>query len=160
VASKPGIFFIGALAAGIGISGCSLPDPTDPEDTLAAVTDGTLRVGVTDNEQWVQLPPAGEPRGIEPELVRGFASRYHAQIQWAEGSEASLVDDLKHGDLDLVIGGLADDTPWSKDAGMTRPYLETQDERGKTVKHVMLIRHGENAFLVALDRFLLEAAAA
>lgn len=152
------------LLAGWGLTGCSLSVPSDPHGTLAAVTGGTLRVGVTANAEWVELPegaqPDLDPQGVEPDLVRDFAAGRQADIAWSQGSEAALVDDLKHGELDLVIGGLADDTPWSKDAGMTRPYRETTDERGKTVKHIMLVRHGENAFLVALDTFLLEQAAA
>lgn len=34
------------------------------------------------------------------------------------------------------------------------PYTESKDERGETHKHVMLVRKGENAFLLQLDKFL------
>ncbi|EMY32588.1 lipoprotein [Arthrobacter crystallopoietes BAB-32] len=148
-----GLLLVAALA------GCGLAMPTDPDGTLQDITGGTLRVGVTEsvteNHDFVRLQPGAEPAGIEPELVRGFAATREASIEWVEGSEHQLVEDLKHGELDLVIGGLANDTPWSKHAGMTRPYAETRDERGKTVKHVMLVLMGENAFLLALDQYLL-----
>ena len=70
-----------------------------------------------------------------------------------------LAEDLKHGELDLVIGGLNDKTPWEKDAGLTRAYAESVDTRGQGRKHVMLVPKGENAFLLELDRFLASEAA-
>ena len=42
-------------------------------------------------------------------------------------------------------------------AGLTRPYAESRDERGKLHKHVMLVPMGENAFLLELDKFLVAA---
>lgn len=65
---------------------------------------------------------------------------------------------LEDGELDLVIGGLTADTPWSTHAAITRPYAETMDGRGRTVQHVMAARLGENALLVELETYL-EAAA-
>lgn len=143
----------------LAVTGCGLSIPTDPSGTLEDVSGGTLRVGVTESGEWVQLTPGQEPAGIEPDLVRKFASTRDAQPQWTPGSEHELAEDLKNGELDLVIGGLASDTPWSKHAGMTRPYAESTDERGKTIKHVMLVPQGENAFLLALDEFLLDRSA-
>ena len=147
------------LAAAPLLAGCGVSMPADPDGTLQEVTGGTIQVGVTaaagEEGNWVQLQPGAEPAGIEPDLVRGFAASREATVEWTGGTEHELVDDLEHGDLDLVIGGFGADTPWTKHAGMTRPYMETKDERGKTVKHVMLTPPGENAFLLALDKFLL-----
>lgn len=145
------------LSAGCLLTGCAMP--ADPKGTLGNITGGTLRVGATESVSksgdWVRLAPGSDPAGIEPDLVRSFAASRGAAVDWRSGSEQDLVSDLKHGDLDLVVGGFADDTPWSKDAGLTRPFAESTDERGKTVKHVMLVPHGENAFLLELDRHLL-----
>ena len=147
------------LAAAPLLAGCGVSMPADPDGTLQEITGGTIQVGVTaaagEEGNWVQLQPGAEPAGIEPDLVRGFAATREATIEWIGGTEHELVDDLEHGELDLVIGGFADDTPWTKHAGMTRPYMETKHERGKTVKHVMLTPLGENAFLLALDKYLL-----
>ncbi|GAB3537045.1 transporter substrate-binding domain-containing protein [Arthrobacter tecti] len=137
------------------LSGCGTAIPQDPEGTLEKVSGGTLRVGVSENAEWVQLPPTGDPRGIEPALVEEFADTLDAAIEWVPGAEHELADDLFHGELDMAIGGFGADTPWTKEAGITRPYTETTDERGKTVKHVMLVPLGENAFLLELDQFLL-----
>ena len=134
------------LSAGCLLTGCAMP--ADPKGTLGNITGGTLRVGATESVSksgdWVRLAPGSDPAGIEPDLVRSFAASRGAAVDWRSGR-----------DLDLVVGGFADDTPWSKDAGLTRPFAESTDERGKTVKHVMLVPHGENAFLLELDRHLL-----
>lgn len=144
------------IALMLALTGCSsITIPSDPLDTLNEVTDGTLRVGVVDNGQWVKLPPNGEPQGIEPDLVRKFAANHDAEIAWNRGAEHELVMDLKHEELDMVIGGFGSDTPWTKHAGKTRPYVESKNEHGETVKHVMLTLMGENRFLLELDQFLL-----
>lgn len=139
-----------------GMVGCGISMPADPDGTLERVTGGTLRVGVTANGKWVSLGPGPEPRGIEPSLVRSFAATIGASPEWVTGSEQELTKALKEGELDLVVGGFAADTPWVTHAGTTRPYTESKDAFGKTVKHVLLVPLGENAFLLALDRFLLE----
>jgi ABC-type amino acid transport substrate-binding protein len=129
--------------------------PADPEGTLARVSGGELRVGVTERTPWVELLEGGEPEGIEPELVRRFAEQLEAEVVWVEGSEQKLVDDLEHGVVDLVIGGIPAGTPWSEHAGVTRPYTSATDEHGQPHEPVMLVPTGENAFLLELDRFLL-----
>lgn len=148
VAVIPGLVLL------LGLTSCGITIPQDPEGTLEKVSGGILRVGVSENEQWVQLPPTGDPQGIEPGLVEKFADTLDATIEWVPGAEHELASDLFHGELDMAIGGFGADTPWVKEAGITRPYTETTDERGKTVKHVMLVPLGENAFLLELDQFL------
>lgn len=132
--------------------------PADPDGTLERVQGGTLRVGVTENAPWVVLPQNGEPTGTEPELVRAFAERIDAEVEWTEGSETRLAAALEGGELDMVVGGLLGDTPWVRSAATTRPYAETRTADG-TERHVMLTPMGENAFLVALETFLDEEAA-
>jgi ABC-type amino acid transport substrate-binding protein len=147
-----------ALAAVIlaaGIAACGVPIPADPDGTLERVSGGTLRVGVTANGMWASVREGEEPGGIEPTLVRSFASSLGAVPEWVTGSEQELTKALKEGELDLVVGGFAADTPWITHAGTTRPYTESQDAFGNTVKHVFLVPLGENGFLLALDRFLL-----
>ncbi len=148
------LFAVVILAGGLG--GCGISMPGAPDGTLEWVSGGTLRVGVTDNGKWASIADGQEPRGIEPGLVRSFASSISATPEWVAGSEQELTKALKEGDLDLVIGGFAADTPWATHAGTTRPYTESKDAYGKTVKHVFLVPLGENGFLLALDRFLLE----
>ena len=135
-------------------TGCGISIPTDPDGTLDRVRGGVLRVGVTENPGFVELRGGGEPRGIEPELVREFAAALGADVEWVEGTERELVEGLREGELDAAAGGFRDDSPWQQKAGMTRPYGETVDEQGRTAKHVLLVPEGENAFLLELDAFL------
>ena len=44
-------------------------------------------------------------RGIEPALVRSFASSISAVPEWVTGSEQELTKALKEGELDLMVGG-------------------------------------------------------
>lgn len=149
------------LAALLALSGCGTSFPADPKGTLERVRGGTLRVGASMNGDWVRIPAdaSGNPnsndvQGTEAELVKGFATELGADIEWVAGTEHVLTDELKHGELDLVIGGLDDKTPWVTHAGMTRPYTESRDGRGNLHKHVMLVPLGENAFLLEFDKFL------
>lgn len=149
------------LTALLALPGCGAY-PADPDGTLDRVRGGTLRVGASANGDWVRLPDAGGARtgrveGTEADLVRQFADSLDAEVEWVQGTEHVLAEELKHGSLDLVIGGLDDKTPWTTHAGLTRPYTESRDSRGSLRKHVMLVPLGENAFLLELDRFLLES---
>ena len=97
----------------------------------------------------------GEPTGLEPELVTEFAETLEAGVQWTTGSEAHLLDALERGEIDMVIGGFRDDTPWTDGGAVTRPYTERRTEHG-VEKHVMIVRMGENALLTELETFLHE----
>ena len=110
------------MLAVASLAGCQFP--RDPDGTLDRVEDGVLRVGVTPAEPWVEL--GAEPTGVEVELVRRFARDVRADVQWTEGSEEELMGALREGQLDLVIGGLTAESPWEKEAALTRPYLETK----------------------------------
>lgn len=145
-----------ALVVGVlvGLTGCGITVPSDPNGTLDGVTDGVLRVGATPNDDRVLIDDDGVPSGNEVELVEAFADTLNAEIEWVVGSEESLVRDLETGRLDLVIGGFTDTTPWSSKAAVSRPYLEVTEPDGTTVKLVMLAPMGENAFLTELETFL------
>lgn len=108
-------------------AGCDFP--RDPEGTLDRVRDGTLRVGVIEDPPWVRLG-RGEPTGFEPGLVREFANRLGAEVEWVEGTESDLAEALRGFQLDLVIGGLTRDWPHGKEAALTRPYIDTNVELG------------------------------
>jgi polar amino acid transport system substrate-binding protein len=213
---------IAAALSAAGFSACEIPQ--DPDGTLDRVTGGTIRVGVTQADPWVELQ-GGEPSGgVEVELVRRFARDLDADVEWIDGSEEQLVNAAKEGSLDLVIAGLTSKSRWKKDVAFTRPYVETravigvaerdvgrEDFGGETVaaergseeeallenrtdalvdpvdslagaegpvaaheyvlddldlvasevelakeKHVMAVPLGENAWMVRLERFLLD----
>lgn len=138
------------------LAGCAAV-PTDPNGTLDRASDGVLRVGASPNGDFVVLSPSGEPEGSDVELIRDFAAGLDARVEWSTGAEHVLAERVERGELDVMIGGLRQDTPWEKHAALTQPYAETEDARGKKHTHVMLAPRGENAFLLKLDAFLKEA---
>jgi polar amino acid transport system substrate-binding protein len=100
--------------------------PADTHGTLDRVRDGTLRVGVTPADPFVILADGAEPRGVEADLVRRFARRLGAEVEWVPGSEAELMGALHGRQLDIVIAGLTRRSPWQTEVTLTRPYLNTQ----------------------------------
>lgn len=143
------------LALSLVLAGCGLQIPADPFGTLDRVRDTqVLRVGVSPNPPRTVTPPGGEPTGIEPALLRRYADRLGARIEWEVGGEESLVGLLEEGELDVIIGGLTDKSPWIDKAALTRGYDESMTEEGESVRHVMAVRLGENAFMSDLERFL------
>ena len=112
-----------AVLAALLLTGCGIP--RDPEGTLDHVRGGTLRVGITESEPWTRLE-AGQPGGVEVELVRRFATELGARVEWVDGSEADLIAALEVRELDLVVGGLTADTPWQTKAAITRSYATTR----------------------------------
>lgn len=136
----------------LALTGCSAI-PADPDGTLARVTGGVLNVGVSPNGEFASVD-GDVVEGREVDLVEEFAETIDAEIDWTVGSEEALVRALERDDLDLVIGGLTDATPWLSHAGVTRPYDEFTDAEGRTHRVVMLVPMGENAFLSTLETFL------
>jgi polar amino acid transport system substrate-binding protein len=111
------------MALALLLAGCALP--RDPEGTLERVEGGTLRAGITEADPWTRVE-GGRPAGVEVALVRDFARRLSAEVEWIQGSEEELVGALVEGELDLLVGGLTRDTPWSKEVALTRPYATSR----------------------------------
>jgi polar amino acid transport system substrate-binding protein len=78
---------------------------------------------VTAHEPWAQIDD-GEPQGVEVEIVKELAGERGAEIEWVRGNESELMQSAEAFELDLVIGGITEDSPWKDRVGMTRPYLE------------------------------------
>jgi polar amino acid transport system substrate-binding protein len=121
------ILLVSLLATGCGI-------PRDPEHTLERARGATLRVGVAEAGPWARRSggrgPAGEPSGVEPALVRGFAASIDAGVEWHPGGETELLAALERFELDLVIGGLTTASPWKSRVGLTRGYYIERLEVG------------------------------
>ena len=112
---------IGLLAL-VAAAGCDIP--RDPERTLAEVTGGTMKVGYWVNDPWTKAADGG-PGGVEGILVERFAASLDADIEWFEGTEEDLMGAIEARELDLVIGGLTSNSPWTAEATFTHPYLTT-----------------------------------
>lgn len=135
-----------ALLLAVGLVGCDMP--RDPEGTLDRVRGGTLRVGISHNPPWTEVTD-GQAAGLETELLQELATALGTEIEWIEDSEGDLLKALRRGELDVVACGLVESTPWSKQVGLTQPYLTRAGQA-----HVLAVRSGENAWLLQLDRFL------
>lgn len=147
------VFLAVVVTAVMGGAGCGLP--VDPDGTLERASGGVLRVGMSQHEPWTALD-GGERSGVEVELIEEFAAVLDAEVEWHDGGEEFLIDELHRGELDLVVGGLTEKSPWVDQAALTRPYVVVTGPEGAPEPHVLAARMGENALLVALERFLLE----
>ncbi|HET8928313.1 MAG TPA: hypothetical protein VFN24_10880, partial [Microbacterium sp.] len=90
--------------------------------------------------------------GPLPTLVTEFAREQGAEVEWTVGSEESLVVGLEEGRLDIAIGGMTADTPWTERVGVTRGYTDVPGAVGREV--VLLLPMGENRLLSELETFL------
>ena len=133
--------------------------PADPDGTLDRVVgSGELTVGVSLQPPFTTLTEEGaDPGGSEVELVTGFAQSLGAEPTFVVGGEQELVRQLEEGEIDVLVGGLTADSPWSSKVALTRPYATAQ-EHGKKAEHVLAAVPGENALLSRLERYLDEVA--
>ena len=96
--------------------------PRDAQDTLQRVRNGTMRVGVSENDPWVRF--AGkEAEGIEPALIRQWARQLKARVEWVQGSESALVEAVQEGEVDVLAAGLQGTTPFASRVALSQPYL-------------------------------------
>jgi polar amino acid transport system substrate-binding protein len=150
-ATMPTPSVLRALFAGCCIAalpGCGLP--RDSDHTLDRVHGGELRVGVTEHAPWVTIHD-GRIEGIEPRLIEELARGLGARPVWRRGAESEILEALHRRELDIVAGGLTDDSPWRGQVAFTHPYF-TDTATGRA--HVFAVSLGENAFLVHVERFL------
>jgi polar amino acid transport system substrate-binding protein len=81
-----------------------------------------MRVGVVEHWPWTTLPAGGGAGGIEGALVAELARELGARIEWVRATESQLLEALRERELDLVIGGLTDATPWKQYVALTKPF--------------------------------------
>lgn len=107
--------------------GCDIP--RDPEHTLGAIrARGVIRVGVSESEPWIRRTSPGrnaEAAGVEARLIRRLAEDLGVRVEWIWGSLEDHYASLETFDLDLVAGGLTDESPWRSRVAFTRPYLRS-----------------------------------
>lgn len=102
------------------LAGCNMP--LDPNGTLDRVVDDTMRVGFSEYPPWVVRTQGAQPAGVEAELVSRFAEKIGAEIEWEWGGIEDNLKKLEQFELDLVVGGLTEKTPWMTRIGLTKPY--------------------------------------
>src|SRR5204863_3152953 len=105
------------------MAACDLP--RDPNRTTERVRVSEIRVGVVEHPPWVTRS-GDEPAGVEVTLVRRLAHQLATDVTWVWGGEDDQMRALEADELDLVIAGLTDDTPWRGTVGLTDAYVETR----------------------------------
>lgn len=106
-----------------------------------------MRVGVVHHPPWVDVRAGGEPEGTEVDLVRRLADELGARVVWTVGGESALMHELERHRLDLVIGGITEQTAWKGKIGLSRPHDQDGDQAV-----VLACPPGENGWLLHLDR--------
>lgn len=134
------------------LGGCAMP--ADADGTLDRARGGALVVGVAEAPGAVSVHDDGSVSGPEADLVLDYAESIDAQVQWVPGAEGELARQMRSGDIDLLIAGLAADSAQEGDVALTRPYAVTVGPDGQEREHVLGVRPGENALLVSLETFL------
>lgn len=139
----------------LGACGALSALPVDVDGTYDRARGGTLVVGVSEHRPWVDLDEAtGEAVGIEADLIRSFAEGIDAEVQWRPGPESVLAEDIRNGEMDIIVGGFTTSAPWSSHMALTRPYAKVPSPGGQEEEMVMAVRTGENELLVELERHL------
>ncbi len=146
-AALTGLVLVGALLAG-----CGLRIPSDPDGSLDRIDGATLHAGASLSDGLVHERPDGTPAGPLVDLVETFADEQDATVEWTIDSEEVLVGMLESHELDVVVGGMTDRTPWTDRAGVTRGYPGIDGSAGRPL--VMLVPLGENRLLSSLEAFL------
>ncbi|MCL6423881.1 transporter substrate-binding domain-containing protein [Brachybacterium sp. JHP9] len=141
-----------ALLLALLASGCGLP--RDADGALERASGGTLVVGIAENPPSTEIHDDGSVSGEEVDLVQEYARSIDAQVEWVPGGEGELARQMRAGDLDLLIGGLAADSSLEGDIALTRPYAVAPGPDGEEIEHVLGVRSGENALLVSVETHL------
>ena len=136
--------------AAIGCGGI----PKDPENTLERIrAERTFSVGI--------IGSGGMPVGLDRQeaLLQGLVAATGARPGVQAGASEPLLARLEAGELDLVMGSLAPQSPWAKRVTIIPPLAEEVTAEGH-VHVVAIARNGENAWIALLYREAGKVAAA
>jgi polar amino acid transport system substrate-binding protein len=86
--------------------------PKDSSATLKGVRNDTLYAGISHNIYFRQ----------DSAFVNHFAKKLNATVVWTYGDHHYLMGLLENNALDLAIGGFTVDSPYEKEAALSRPY--------------------------------------
>ncbi len=106
----------------VALTGCRYP--VNIERPMADMEGGELNIGLSESPPWVIDTDQG-PAGLEVEIIQALAENMGATINWHWGSEGNLLAALSQYQLDLVIGGLTQDSNVSALAAPTKAYYQS-----------------------------------
>ena len=127
----------------LALAACG-PYPRDVAGTLERIEQsGHLRVGLT------ELRPSDEP------AVRAFIARIEratgAKAELDRGPLESQLARLDEGELDLVLGEFAEDTPWLASVAVIEP-LASRKRGERRFEVAPVTRNGENRWVALVER--------
>ncbi|OYN88363.1 ABC transporter substrate-binding protein [Parenemella sanctibonifatiensis] len=128
--------------------------PKDTQGALERVSGAVLRVGVSANPPWTVVGADGSVTGSEADIMLAYADSIGAEVAWVPGSESALVRAMEHEEIDVLVGGLTSQSPWSGKVALTRPYETFTDRHGTEHQVAIAVLPGENALLTSLETFL------
>lgn len=136
-----------ALALSLALAGCD-DYPRDPERTTEQVRDsGRLRAGIIATGK-------GLEEG-ERALTERIATAQNAESMIESGSAETLLRKLRRGELDIVVGYFAGDSPWKRKVAFTKPKGGARSESEVSVLRAA-VRRGENRWLTLVERTVTE----
>lgn len=98
---------------------------------------------------------ASERAAADRPLISAYLERLGratgASPRFVAGSAEPLLLRLRAGQLDLVIGEIAEDSPWVADVAVIEPLAE-RDLGGRKVGLSPIARNGENRWVMLLER--------
>lgn len=119
--------------------GCS-EIPRDPVGTIDGVRhSGVLRVGIVSD---TDHPPAE----LESNFVAQLAQETGSRPGFTRGSPETLLPKIEEGELDIVVGRFAPDSPWSTRVTFL-PAPEQQDAEEGEAAPTAAVRNGENGWV-------------
>ena len=136
----PRLVVVGAL--GLMLLGCDLP--RDPEHTESLVrARQVIRLGGV---------AGADPDTAADATLAELSRRLGARIERREEESEILLSALENGELDLVYGHFAQDSPWSRIVH----FGEAEGWTGKPPRHRQVprfaMRNGENGWIMTVAR--------
>jgi hypothetical protein len=133
---------LGAFAT---LGACGLDFPRDIDGTLARVrATHVIRVGL------IQGPAAEQDRPSISAFLARLRAATGAAPQVIRGSAEPLLAALEDDQLDLVIGEIAQDSPWMTEVTVVEPLAErTVGQRRLGLSPIA--RNGENAWVMLVE---------
>ena len=132
---------VGLLVSFLAVSGCNYP--MDAEGTTRTVVEtGILRSGLV----------AGSDQGAGARhAIEALARDIEAQPSVTKGTAENLMRMLEHGELDIVVGDFAGNSPWSKRVILTSSPMAGDPRKDMPVLRGAL-RQGENRWYMFVER--------
>ena len=129
--------------------------PKDPEGTSERIHREGVRVGLAEDGSHVQIngdSSQGPAEGIEIVLLeRMLADLGVEEAERQVGASDELMEKLERFELDIVVGGYTESSPWRNRVAFSRPwYVDPSDGD----HHVLALPPGENRWLMTVDRWI------